>query len=119
MGNDGEYLRRLGEGEIHGENLRFGWIWVGGLRGGERAAAFAVTGEGGSEGGGQLGPRPANPNSKVRRHSAWRRRSYSRRTYQGGARRAYVADSAAPLAVAPLLHLPRHCERRGQKGLFE
>jgi hypothetical protein len=42
MGNDGEYLRRLGEGEIHGENLRFRWIWVGGLRGGERAAAFAV-----------------------------------------------------------------------------
>jgi hypothetical protein len=39
MGNDGEYLRRLGEGEIHGENLRFGWFWVGGLRGGERAAA--------------------------------------------------------------------------------
>jgi hypothetical protein len=39
MGNDGEYLRRLGEGEIHGEKLRFGWFWVGGLRGGERAAA--------------------------------------------------------------------------------
>jgi hypothetical protein len=39
MGNDGEYLRRLGEGEIHGENLRFCWFWVGGLRGRERAAA--------------------------------------------------------------------------------
>jgi hypothetical protein len=39
MGNDGEYLRRLGEGEIHGEKLRFGWFLVGGLRGGERAAA--------------------------------------------------------------------------------
>jgi hypothetical protein len=54
MGNDGEYLRRLGEGEIHGEKLRFGWFWVGGLRGRERAAAFAGD-ERGSEGGGQLG----------------------------------------------------------------
>jgi hypothetical protein len=42
MGNDGEYLRRLREGEIHGEKLRFGWFWGGGLRGGERAAAYAV-----------------------------------------------------------------------------
>jgi hypothetical protein len=47
--NDGEYLRRLGKVEIHGENLRFGWFWVGGLREGvgglregERAAAFDV-----------------------------------------------------------------------------
>jgi hypothetical protein len=39
MGNDGEYLRRLGEGKIHGEKFRFGWFWVRGLRGGERAAA--------------------------------------------------------------------------------
>jgi hypothetical protein len=54
MGNDGEYLRRLGEGEIHGEKLRFGWFWVEGLRGGERAAAFTGD-EGGSEEGGQLG----------------------------------------------------------------
>jgi hypothetical protein len=50
MANDGEYIRRLGEGEIHGEKLRFEWFWVEGLRGGERAAAFA-----GDEGGGQLG----------------------------------------------------------------
>jgi hypothetical protein len=54
MGNDGEYLRRLGEGEIHEEKLRFEWFWVGGLRGGERAATFAGD-EGGSEGGAQLG----------------------------------------------------------------
>jgi hypothetical protein len=42
MENDGEYLRRLGEGEIHGEKLRFGRFWVGGLRGEERAATFTV-----------------------------------------------------------------------------
>jgi hypothetical protein len=56
MANEGEYLRRLGEGEIHGEMLRFEWFWVGRLRGGERAATFAGD-EGGSEGGGQLGAR--------------------------------------------------------------
>jgi hypothetical protein len=54
MANEGEYLRRLREGEIHGEKLRFEWSWVGRLRGGERAATFAGE-EGGSEGGGQLG----------------------------------------------------------------
>jgi hypothetical protein len=33
------------------KKLRFEWFWVGRLRGGERAAAFAGD-EGGSEGGG-------------------------------------------------------------------
>jgi hypothetical protein len=59
MGNDGEYLRRLGEGEIHGEKLRFRWFWVGGLRRGESSRHLAQ-GEGGSERGGQLGPGPVN-----------------------------------------------------------
>jgi hypothetical protein len=81
MRNDGEYLRR--EGEIHGENLRFGWFWVGGLRGGESSRHLAQ-GEGGSEGGGQLGPGPVTLILKCG-------------ATQNGAAKAI----AAPLSMAP------------------
>jgi hypothetical protein len=122
MRNDGEYLRRLEEGEIHGEKLRFGWFWVGGLRGGERAAATQqeVREKVREEASSGLNWLTLIRKCGATQHGAAEATAAPPSVaphLQSGARRAYVAARAASLPIALHHLLPRHRERRGKNGL--
>jgi hypothetical protein len=95
---------------------------VGGLRGGERVAATQqeVREEVREEASSGLGRLTLIRKCGATLHGAAEATTAPSSVaphLQSGARRAYVAASAAPLVVAPLLHLPRHREWRGKKGL--
>jgi hypothetical protein len=72
-----------------------------------KCSRHTARGEGRSKGGSQLGPGPANPNSKVLRHPQWRSTGYSRATLSGAAQ-----ATAAPPLVAQHKLQPRHPQWR-------
>jgi hypothetical protein len=96
---------------------------VGGLRGGERAAATQqeVREEVREEASSGLGRLTLIRKCGATPHGAAEGTATPPTVaphLQSGARRAHVAARAAPLSVALLLTQPRHRERRGKKGLF-